>query len=286
MTSVNDILGFLGLPPDPDDVEVARPAPLDAAGADAVTFCNRAPRPVPAALVLAEQDGDYGAARVAIVPNARLAFIRVVRRFFPPPGPPAGIHPSAIVDEEATLGSGVRVGAGCTVARDVEVGEDTALLPGVHLLPGTRIGRNCEIGAGTVIGGDGFGYERDERDRWVAFPHLRGVVIGDDVRIGGNCAVDRGPLKDTVIESGVKLDNLIHVAHGVHIKRDAAAAAMVMLSGSVTVGERVWIAPSVVVRDGLTVGDDAFLGVGAVVVRDVEAGAVVMGNPARPRESR
>ena len=286
MTTVNDILGFLGLPPAGDDAPVARPVPLDAARPDTVTFCNRAPRPVDAALVLTEADGDFGPARVAVVPNARLAFIRVVWRFFPPPGAPAGIHPSAIIDENATLGRGVRIGPGCTVGPDAVIGDDTVLLNGVHILPGTRIGRACEIGSGTVIGGDGFGYERDERDRWVAFPHLAGVVIEDEVRIGANCAVDRGPLKDTLIESGVKLDNLIHVAHGVHLKRDCAAAALVMFSGSVTVGERVWIAPSVVIRDGLTIGDDAFVGTGAVVVKDVEAGTVVMGNPARAREPK
>jgi UDP-3-O-[3-hydroxymyristoyl] glucosamine N-acyltransferase len=282
-TTVNEILGFLGLPPAQTDGPVARAAALSSAGPDAVTFCNRAPRPVDAALVLAESDGDFGAARVALVPNARLAFVRVVGRFFAPPEPPPGIHPTAVIDESATLGNHVRIGPGCSVGPNAIIGDDALLHAGVHVGRGVRLGRRVTVNAGTVIGGDGFGYERDERDRWVAFPQLGAVVIEDDVHIGANSCVDRGALDDTWIGTGVRIDNFVHVAHGVRLGRHSAVAAHAMLAGSVTIGERVWIAPSVCVRDGLTIGDDAFVGLGAVVVRSVAPGSVVMGNPARPR---
>lgn len=283
MTTVNDILGFLGLPPAADDAQVARPASLDRAGPDCVTFCNRDPRPVAAALVLAETAGDFGTARVAVVPNARLAFVRVVARFFPPPAPPAGVHPTAVVADSATLGRDVRIGAACTVGEDAVIGDGVVLHPGVHVLRGVRMGRGVIVHSGAVIGADGYGFERDEQGTLVRFPHIGGVVIEEDVEIGANTCVDRGALDDTVIERGVRIDNLVHVAHNVRIGRDAAVIALAFLGGSSRVGARAWIAPSAMVREGVTVGDDALVGLGAVVTRDVDAGAVVMGNPARPR---
>ena len=262
---------------------VARPASLDRATPDSFTFCNREPRPTDAALVLTEVFGDFGPARVAVVPNARLAFVRAVAHFFPPPLPPAGVHPTAVVADTATLGRDVRIGPGCTLGEDVVVGDNVVLHPGVHVLRGVRIGRGVVVHAGTVIGADGYGFERDERGALVRFPHVGGVVIEDGVEIGANACIDRGALDNTVIERGARVDNLVHVAHNVRIGRDAAVIANAMLGGSSRVGARAWIAPSAVLRDGVTIGDDALVGLGAVVTKDVEPGAVVMGNPARPR---
>ncbi len=283
MTSVDDILLFLGLPAVEDDTTIERPASLGSAAAATVTFCNRTAAPTPAALVIADVDGDFGDAVVARVPNARLDFVRVVARFFPPPVPAPGVHPSAVVDASARLGEDVSVGPGCTIGAGAVVGDGCVLHPGVQVLRDVRLGRGVVVHAGTVLGADGYGFERDEDGVLVRFPHLGGVVVEDGVEIGANACVDRGALDDTWIGAGARVDNLVHVAHNVRIGQDAAVIAHAMLGGSSVVGERAWIAPCACVREGIRIGDDAVVGLGAVVVKDVPAGAVVMGNPARAR---
>lgn len=212
--------------------------------------------------------------------RARLDFIRVLARFFARPRPEPGIHRSAVIAPDARIGEDVTIGPLCTVADSAEIGCGSVLYAGVHIYSGVRIGARVTIHAGTVIGADGFGFDRNAAGELERFPHLGGVVIEDDVEVGSNVSIDRGALEDTWIGPRVRIDNLVHVAHNVHIGADAAIAAHAMLAGSSSVGEEAWVAPCAALRDGVQVGARALVGIGAVVTGAVAEGVTMFGNPA------
>jgi UDP-3-O-[3-hydroxymyristoyl] glucosamine N-acyltransferase len=167
------------------------------------------------------------------------------------------------------------LGAGC------DVGEDACLFPNVVLYRGTKIGRRVVIHAGTVIGSDGFGYVLDEgRHRKVL--HLGNVIIGDDVEIGANTAIDRGALGATVIGEGTKIDNLVHIAHNVVIGRNCLIMGQVGFAGSTRLGDYVIIASQSGIADHLNLGNQVIVGAKSGVMRDVPDGGRVLGTPALP----
>lgn len=170
----------------------------------------------------------------------------------------------------------------------VVLGSNTALEDGVAVGPNTviancKIGRNSSVGANCTIGLPGFGFEKSESGQYHRFPHMGSVVIAEDVEVGSNTCIDRGALGNTVIASGAKIDNLVHIAHNVHLGRNAIVIANAMVAGSVVVEEGAWIAPSASIRNQLRIGPQAIIGFGAVVTKNVEPNATVMGNPARPK---
>lgn len=179
--------------------------------------------------------------------NARQIFARSLRMYWP--DPPVGIHPTAVIDH-------------------------------------CRLGDRVDIGPHTVIGGRGFGFERDEDGSWFRIPHKGSVRIGDDVEIGACCVIARGTLTDTVIGDRVKIDDHVFIAHNVQVGSDTLIIAGAEISGSVNVGSDCQIGPQVTIREHLTVGDGAQIGIGAVVISDVPAGMVVVGNPARVLRAR
>lgn len=300
MIAIAEILEFLGSQPDPlgsgDTGNMLEgPGTIDSAGTRQLAFCgasapgavNRA-RGTRAGLLLADRTvveqmtGERLIDTVVIsTERARLDFARVVDRFFAGSPPPPGIHLSAVVAPDARIAPSASVGPLCTVGDHVEIGAGCVLHAGVHVYPRVRIGNHVIIHSGTVIGAEGFGYERDEEGRLVRIPHVGGVVIEDHVEIGANTAIDRGAIDDTVIGEGARIDNLVHIAHNVRVGADAAVIAHAMVAGSVKLGDRAWIAPASTLRDGIAVGDDAVVGLGAVVTRDVPAGETVLGSPAR-----
>ena len=235
---------------------------------------------VPVSLAEVPPGPDVGPVLIG-VEQPRLTFVRVLARFFAPPAP-EGIHASAMVEPHCRLGRSVYVGPFAYVAAD-EVGDGSQIHGHAHVGPGTVIGSRVIVRAGAVIGADGFGYERDADGRWLAFPHFGRVILADDVEVGANACIDRGTLGDTVIGRGVKIDDLVYVAHNVEVGPDAALAGGCAVAGSVRIGPRAWVAPGAGVRDQRHVGPDALVGLGAAVVDDVPAGATVVGVPARRR---
>jgi UDP-3-O-[3-hydroxymyristoyl] glucosamine N-acyltransferase len=217
---------------------------------------------------------------IIVVEKPRLYFIRVVQNFFAPRSP-VGIHPSAIIDESARIDPSASIGPMTYIGPHCSVGSGSVIHGRVYIYGNTTIGKNVIIHAGTVIGADGFGYERNAEGEFEKFPHTGGVVIGDEVEIGANTCIDRGTIGNTIIRAGSKIDNLVHIAHNVCVEEDCAVIAHAMLAGSVVVGKGSWVAPNAAVRESVKIGPNSLIGLGAVVVSNVQEGTTVMGAPAR-----
>jgi len=213
--------------------------------------------------------------------NPRLSFMRATRIFFAPSGPDFVIHPSTVIHPTARIHSAVSIGPQCVIGENCTIGEGTILYPNVTLYEKVHIGCNVRIHSGTVIGTDGYGYERNEHGELEKFPHIGGVEIGDDVEIGSNTSIDRGTLGNTKILNGVRIDNQVHIAHNVIIGARTAVIAQAMIGGSVKIGEGSWVAPAAIIMNQVNVGNHATLGLGAVVTKDVADGQTVMGSPAQ-----
>ncbi|QLQ31189.1 MAG: UDP-3-O-(3-hydroxymyristoyl)glucosamine N-acyltransferase [Candidatus Thiothrix singaporensis] len=185
--------------------------------------------------------------------NPYLAYAKAVTLLHSSPPPNAGIHPSAVIAEDAEvadlcsigahvviesgtrIASGVIIEAGCVIGRDCRIGENSRLYPNVTLYPGTEIGKRCIIHAGAVLGADGFGFAPDGKS-WFKIPQVGNVVVGNDVEIGSNTCIDRAAMGSTIIGDGVKLDNLLQIAHNVQIGEHTAMAACTAVAGSVRIG--------------------------------------------------
>ena len=158
--------------------------------------------------------------------------------------PAAWVGPQAVIGENAVVGVGASIGPGCVLGDGVRIGAHTRLSANVTVLAEASLGERCLLHPGVVVGGDGFGIAWDG-DGWIKVPQLGGVEIGDDVEIGANTAIDRGAIENTVIESGVKLDNLIQIGHNVRIGAHTVIAGCTGISGSTTIGPRCMIAGQV-----------------------------------------
>jgi UDP-3-O-[3-hydroxymyristoyl] glucosamine N-acyltransferase len=193
------------------------------------------------------------------------------------------VGPYVVVEPEVEVGSGTEVEAFCFLGQGSRIGENCRLHPRVTLYAGAHLGSRVEVHSGTVIGGDGFGYVFGEGRHW-KFPQIGAVRIEDDVEIGCNTAVDRGSLETTRIGQGVKIDNLVQVAHNVKIGEHSVIAAQTGISGSSTVGKNVAIGGQAGIGDHAAIEDGATIGGQAGVLngKTIRAGQIVWGTPARP----
>jgi UDP-3-O-[3-hydroxymyristoyl] glucosamine N-acyltransferase len=270
------------------DIVIAGIRSIDTAGPDHMSLAYGKRRESAAtsraAAIITDADDDYlrslGSRATWIVTDQPRLLAAEVGHYFLP-RVTTGIHPTASIDATARVASDVAIGPLATIGSGVTIGAGSRIHAGVHILHGVQIGERVTIGPGTVIGSDGFGYERTDGG-WLHLPHLGTVIVHEDVEIGANTCIDRGTFSDTVIEAGAKIDNLIHIAHNVQIGRDAMVIANSMIGGSTSIGSGAWIAPSTSLINGIEVGDDAVTGLGAVVIRDVAAGTTVIGVPAKP----
>lgn len=281
-------------------------APLEEAKPGQLSFVaspkyHRALGSSAASAFLVGTDGPASDRTLIRVENPLYAFLRVVERFFPSPQsqPPAGVHPTAVVDSTAALGDGVHIGPYVSIGQKACIGDRSVVMAGCFVGPGARIGmdarlrpnvvigHDCIVGdrvvlhAGTVIGSDGFGFVK-EKGAYHKIPHLGMVVIEDDVEIGANCAVDRATFGETRIKRGVKLDNLIHVAHNVEIGEHTVIAAQTGISGSTRIGRWVTVGGQVGFVGHIEIGDESMFGAQAGVTKSIPARVVVSGYPAKP----
>jgi len=253
-----------------------------------------------AAVLLKAADAEGFAGNALVVPDPYLAYARISHLFDPKPKAVAGIHPSAVVAEDAQvdasasigpfavvesgarIGANVSIGAHCVIGARCVVGEGGWLAPRVTLYHDVTIGKRVVIQSGAVIGGEGFGFA-NEKGVWRKIAQIGGVTIGDDVEIGVNTAVDRGALSDTRIANGVKLDNQIQIAHNVQIGEPTAMAACVGISGSTRIGKHCTIAGGVGMVGHIDVCDNVFVSGMTMVTRSItEPGAYSSGTAMQP----
>lgn len=270
MPSISDIAAFIGFKL-VNDTEITGFKSLKDAGIGDMTFCSSARyaqevATSKASLIIcpSELKGKVTTEKTVLifVDNSKLWFVRCMKHF----GnyKQEGIHPSALV-ETKKIGRNVSIGAHTFIASHVTIGD------------------NVRIGASASIGHDGFGYVKNERGEWEDFPHIGGVVIGNNVDIGDNTCIDRGSLEDTFVDNGTKIDNLVHIAHNVKIGKNCMIVAQSLLGGSCILEDDVFIGAGVVVRDGgIVIGKNSFVGMGAVVTKNIPANTTVAGVPARP----
>lgn len=214
-----------------------------------------------------------------VVDNPKMAFSLVGNAYFVQKEKP-GIHPTAIIDPEAEIGAEVYVGPYAHIGK-AKIGDGCCIYSFVRIYDEVIIGKNCFFKENVVIGGPGFGFEKDESGNRFRFPQIGKVVIGDYVEVGANSCIDRGALSDTIIEDYVKIDNLCQIAHNVHLGRNVVITGCSAVSGSCVLGDDVWVGPNSIIRDQRKIGKNAFIGMGSVVMRNVPEGEVWAGNPAK-----
>ena len=235
------------------------------------------------------------------VSDTQLAQAKTLKYFHPDAEVEAHIDPKAIIDENAVIGEGCYIGAGtvirggailgnkCHIMENVFIdstvtlGDECIINPGVVISNKSTIGNRVEIGSGTVIGGEGFGYLPDG-NKIMKVPQVGNVIIEDDVCIGANCCVDRGTIGTTLIRKGVKLDNLIQIAHNVEIGEYTIIAGQSGIAGSTTVGSGVLMGGQSGILGNVKIGDGVKIAAKTAVYKSVPDGVTISGIPARPHK--
>ncbi|MDH5436714.1 MAG: UDP-3-O-(3-hydroxymyristoyl)glucosamine N-acyltransferase [Gammaproteobacteria bacterium] len=234
----------------------------------------------------------------AIVVNVPdVAYVHAIKLIFPQEKFAAGIHSSASIgqtciidktvwvgphvsiEDGVTIESGCYIGSGTSIGKNSRIGQDSYLAANVSIYHGTVIGERALIHSGAVIGADGFGFAND-KGQWLRIPQLGGVRMGNDVEVGASTTIDRGAIEDTVIGNGVKLDNLIQVAHNVQIGDNTAIAACTGISGSVKIGKRCTLAGQVGVAGHLELGDDVHITGKSLITKSILKPGVYSSGPA------
>jgi len=284
-------------------------APADVAKAGDLTFAEneayfaRADASAASAILV---EGKFTSDKKVLirVPNARVAFAKVLPLFFPETTFPPGIHATAIVAASAEIARTAHVGPYCVIGENARIGartvlqgcdwvgansqlaDDVNLFPNVTLYPNTQIGSHVRVHAGTVIGSDGFGYVLDDGIHR-KIPQIGNVVIGDDVEIGAGVTIDRGALGATTIGRGTKIDNLVQVAHNVSIGEHCLVVAQVGIAGSTKLGDYCVLAGQVGLAGHLKIGNRVVVAAQSGVMRDIPDGQKMFGYPAIPdREAK
>ena len=266
----------------PEDARISGVGTLAASGPGALSFLSNSlyrsqlSSTRAGCVVLRAEDAAHCPVPAIVTDDPYLYYARAAALILPERPVAPGLHPSAVVDASARIdgsawvgpnavvgagaevGPGASIGPGCVIGEGVRIGADSRLSANVTVIAGARMGSRCLLHPGVVIGGDGFGIARAP-ERWIKVPQLGSVEIGDDVEIGANTAVDRGAIENTVIEDGVKLDNLIQVGHNVRIGAHTVIAGCTGISGSARIGARCMIAGQVGIAGHISIADDTLI---------------------------
>jgi UDP-3-O-[3-hydroxymyristoyl] glucosamine N-acyltransferase len=288
----------------PADLIIEGIAPIDQATPREITFITQgrftrlAGQSRAAAFIVSPEHAGLERPLI-IVGHPYLAYARVAALFAPPVRRWAGISDLAYLGQEvavgqevsiaplvfigagAHLGDRVTIMPGCVIGEAVRIGADTLIYPNVTIRERCTVGERCIIHSGAVIGSDGFGFVPGEAGH-VKIPQLGTVVIEDEVEIGANCTIDRGALGATRVARGVKMDNLVHLAHNVEVGENSLLVAQVGVSGSTKLGKGVVLAGQVGVAGHLELGDGVQVGAQSGINHSIPSGQTVSGSPARP----
>lgn len=274
MTS--ELANGLGLEYRGPNMPVRCVAPISSPREFSLVFSNdpSAFPPPPMAITITTKAEETLESAIILSDRPRLDFARALSLIiqyggFSPSCAEPLVHPTAVVGKGVRFGAGVVVGARTVIHHNVVIGDEVV------------IGEDCVIKSNTVIGEQGFGFERDESKIPIRMPHLGRVLIGNNVEIGSLNTICRGTLSDTVIGDHVKTDDHVHIAHNCIVRRGSIITACAELSGGVTVGEFAWIGPNCSILQKVCIGDEAFVGIAANVTKDVMDRVTVAGNPAR-----
>lgn len=274
------------------DVRVSGLATLQAAGPGQISFlanpsyARYLAETRASAVIASAANAKDAPTNVLLLDNPYLGYARLSHWFDPAPVASPGVHPTAVIDPSATLaedacigpnvvveaqadiGEKVVIGAGSFIGARSRIGAGTVIRPRVTLAHDVLIGQRCHILSGAVIGSDGFGFA-NEKGVWHRIAQLGRVVLGDDVEVGANTTIDRGAIDDTVIGNGVKLDNLIQIAHNVCIGDHSAMAAMVGIAGSTRIGRHCVFGGASGVAGHLEIADQVHLTGMTLVTGDI-----------------
>ena len=267
-------------------------ASLESANKNSVSFFNNSKylsllKNTKAALVILDREssGYYVGARI-VTDNPYLYFAKISRLLNPIKilkkeihksaiihstcklGSDIYIGPNVIIEENVSIANGVTIHGGVIIESDNVIGNNSIIHPNVVLKTNTIIGKNCTIYAGAVIGSDGFGYAKDN-DKWLAIPQIGKVVLGDNVDIGSNSTIDRGALDDTIISSGVKIDNLVQIGHNCIIGENTIIAGCVGIAGSAKIGKNCAIGGAAMILGHLSITDNVTISPGSMITRSI-----------------
>ncbi|MGA9427729.1 MAG: UDP-3-O-(3-hydroxymyristoyl)glucosamine N-acyltransferase, partial [Terracidiphilus sp.] len=282
------------------DLEITGVKGIEEAGPSEITFVAN-PRysglahTTHAAAVLVEPKFAEIPVATLRIKNPYYAFACALGFFYQPPDYPPGIHPTAAIDASAVIGEGAHIGAYVVISAGARIGPHATLLPHVVIYPGVQAGshlfahahavirENCILGDhvtlenGVVIGGDGFGFAKNNEGRWEKIPQSGPVIIGDWVDVQANACIDRATVGATQIEAGAKIDNLVQVGHGSRVGENTLLCAQTGLAGSSVIGKDAILAGQTGVAGHCTVGDGVILTAQSAVSHDVPAGKTISG---------
>ncbi len=273
--TVEDILSFLGIKSNIEncDMEINKFTSISALEDGAVSFLTKKDfvfDSTKKALIIACNHiiDENNQAIVVYSKNPRLDFIRVLNRFFLV-NKKNIISSTVIIGNNVTIGNNVAIGEYSVIGDNVKIGDNTVINNHVVIAENTIVGKKCYIKSGAIIGEDGFGFERDEYNRPIRFPHFGNVVIRNEVEIGAKTIIARGALNSTIIGDNTKIDDNAFIAHNVKIGKNTMIAACSEISGSAKIGNNCWIGPNSTIRDGVNIGDGSFLGIACIISDDI-----------------
>ncbi len=220
---------------------------------------------------------------VVKVGKPRLLFTKILRHFFVEEKI-SGVMGSSVIGENCKIDPSVSIGHNCVIGNNVTISSGTVIEHNVVIHDNCIINKNCFLKSGCIIGGTGFGFEKNNGNN-IPIPHIGYVCLGNDVQIGSYTCIDRGTLGTTEISDGVKIDDHSFLAHNVKINSNCIICSHVVICGSVVIGKDSWISPGSLIRNGIHIGSNVIVGLGATVVSSVIDNLTVVGNPAKPLKS-